>query len=203
MSGSNDRRHPRYAVHFTVRFSIAREFVAEYAENLSVGGLFVRGAHRLDPLSEIEIALELPGLGQYTVTGRVAHVIDEELAKKSGRAPGAGMEITSSPPGFDDALLSYLHRLGRRRDHMVLADIEPIRSRLADSGYQAQLAPSAADLAAVIARQEAPVLGVVVHQSHAQDYRAAAIRTGAGEIVRHYGELDDFGAILALLDGDL
>ena len=38
---SEQRRYPRYGVHLAVRYTNAEEFVADYLENLSVGGLFI------------------------------------------------------------------------------------------------------------------------------------------------------------------
>src|SRR4051812_13607613 len=114
------RRHPRYGVHIAVRYANAEQFVADYVENLSAGGLFIAGAYELPLSTETDVQVELPGQGNWTVRAKVAFLIDPTAATASGRKAGAGMEILSKPPGFDDALLGYLLRLGRRRDHNVM-----------------------------------------------------------------------------------
>src|SRR5688572_20977235 len=114
-SGREKRRSFRYAVNLVVRFDSAREFVTEYAENLSHGGLFIRtSSGRLKALDEVGVELTLPGLGTYKVGVRVAHVLTPDQAARYGAAPGAGCEILSRPPGFAEAIQEYLRRLGRR-----------------------------------------------------------------------------------------
>jgi Tfp pilus assembly protein PilZ len=134
--GIEQRRHPRYGVHLAVRYANAEQFVADYVENLSVGGLFIAGAHQLPLFTETDVQVELPGQGSWTVTAKSVFIIDENAARASGRKAGAGMEITKKPPGFDDALLGYLLRLGQRRDHSVMVgDIAGIRV-ITDAGYR-------------------------------------------------------------------
>ena len=41
---ANQRRFPRFDVRLAVRYSSASEFVNDYVENLSQGGLFIAGA---------------------------------------------------------------------------------------------------------------------------------------------------------------
>jgi hypothetical protein len=203
VSGGGKRQHPRFAVHLKVRFAVAREFVVEYAENLSAGGVFVRGAHHLAPLDETEVDIELPGLGRFTVQGKVAHVCGPEMAARIGRSAGAGIEILSSPPAFQDALLSYLHLLGRRREHVVMVALAEMRALLDDAGYQAVDAPEPDGLLQAIARLDAPLAGIVVHESRARPYRQAAQRAGAGEIVQACRGSAEIGEVLARLDNNL
>ena len=100
------------------------------------GGFGGAGAHTVPILTETDVTIELPGQGSWQVRARSVYIIDENAAKASGRKAGAGMEITGKPPGFDDALLGYLLRLGQRRDHSVMVgDIEGIRV-IRDAGYR-------------------------------------------------------------------
>ena len=197
----DNRRHPRYAVHLQVRFGRALDFVVEYADNLSVGGLFVRGAHTLEPLSEVQVELALPGYDRFTVQGRVAHVVGEAVARFQGRRPGAGIEIISSPPGFDAALSEYLRRLGRRRDVAVLVERGPALELLSAAGFQAQALPTVAELVAVMARSEHPVIALVVTPGSLAVYQQAARDAGVEDLVRALGDEEaDAEKLLADLD---
>lgn len=134
--GIEQRRHPRYGVHLAVRYTNAEQFVTDYVENLSIGGLFIAGAHQMPLFTETAVEVELPGQGSWTVRAKSVFIIDEKAARTSGRKAGAGMEIVEKPPGFDDALLGYLLRLGQRRDHSVMVgDIPGIRV-ITDAGYR-------------------------------------------------------------------
>jgi PilZ domain len=134
--GIDQRRYPRYGVHLAVRYTNAQQFVTDYVENLSVGGLFLAGGHVLPLLTETDVSIELPGQGAWSVRAKAVYIVDEGAAKASGRKAGAGMEITSKPSGFDDALLGYLLRLGQRRDHSVMVgDVAGIRV-ITDAGYR-------------------------------------------------------------------
>jgi uncharacterized protein (TIGR02266 family) len=130
------RKAARYRVHLQVRYAVAADFVREYAENLSRGGLFVRGASGLARRRDVEVEVELPGLGSYRVHAEVMHVIDEAEAQGHGRTPGAGLAIVDAPDGFAAALETYLGRLGRRGDARVLVAGDEAARLLAAAGYQ-------------------------------------------------------------------
>jgi hypothetical protein len=194
VSKPENRRFERYSVRLQVKFGSALDFVAEYAENLSAGGLFVRGAHRLEPLSEAEVEITLPGYGSFKVRGRVAHIVSPELAARSGRKPGAGLEITQQPDGFGDTLGEYLRRLGRRRDVAVLAEEGPPLQLLAETGHQTAQLPSPNELVVAMARSEHPVIAVVVTRAREEMYRPVASDAGVADLIRvldHEEELDE------------
>ena len=200
---TDNRRHQRFAVRFQVRFKTALDFVAEYAENLSAGGLFVRGGHRLEPQSEAEVEIGLPGYGSFTVRGKVAHIVSPELAAATGRRPGAGLEITQAPDGFTEALGEYMRRLGRRRDVAVLVEEGQPLELLAAAGYRAAPLPPPNDLVVIMARSEYPVIAVVVTRAREDQFRPAAVAAGVADLVRlldHEEELDELlGALDTLL----
>lgn len=138
MGRVEDRKHERHATVMAVKFASAEEFVTEYAENLSVGGLFLRQGHRLEPLSIITVQMNLPGFGNFEVKAKVAHILDEETAKRFGREPGAGMQLVEVPDGFDEAMMSYLGRLGKRRDCLVLVSDQETLVFLKATGYRVE-----------------------------------------------------------------
>lgn len=194
--GVDHRRFDRYRVHLSVRFSRAQDFVVQYADNLSAGGLFVRGAHDLEPLSEVVVDLDLPAGGTHRVRARVAHVLDPATAERLGRTPGAGLELIATPPGFQASLLDYLARLGKRRDAAVLTQERLTAAEIADAGFQARAAePPAA--AAEVASDPA-IVAVVVGPERAGAYRAALGARSDLVVVR--GEDRSFADLLLELD---
>jgi hypothetical protein len=194
------RRYPRYGVHLAVKYANAEEFVTDYVENLSAGGLYIAGAHTLPLHSETDVAIELPGQGAWTVRGKVAFLIDEQAARLTGREPGAGMEITTKPPGFDDALLGYLLRLGRRRDHAVmLADGVVGASLFTDAGYRVQPLASEDEVAISLADATAAIIAIVLPPSLVTTYRDRLGESGKS-IVFSATTIEDVHDILARID---
>jgi hypothetical protein len=165
------RRHPRYGVRLAVRYANAEQFVSDYVENLSVGGLFIVGANQLPLFTETEVQIELPGQGSWTVRAKSVFLVDAVAAEASGRKAGAGMEILDKPPGFDDALLGYLLRLGQRRDHSIMVGAVPGVRLIEDAGYRVigleppQIAAALADDPLV------KLVGVLVPPERVQEYR--------------------------------
>jgi len=163
----------RYRVHLSVRYGTALDFVVEYADNLSKGGMFVRGAQDMDLRQEVDVDIELPGFDTFRVTAEVVHVLDGETAAALGRKPGAGMTIKKGPPGFDKALSDYLERLGRRKDRVIFASEEQFMKWLEGAGFRALPAPSPSQLSRSVAQSGPPVIAVLVSRELEQEYLAA------------------------------
>lgn len=159
---TEQRRHPRYGVHLAVRYTNAEQFVTDYVENLSAGGLFIAGAHELPLFTETSVSIELPGQGEWTVRAKSVFVIDEPAAQRMGRKAGAGFQIVDKPPGFDDALLGYLLRLGRRRDHAVMVGEVPGLSLITDAGYRVIPLASEDEVAIMLANEDEKIVAIVV-----------------------------------------
>jgi hypothetical protein len=194
------RQHKRHRVHLSVRYVKADRFLRDYAEDLSKGGLFIAGAHHLEPLEEVEIDIDLPGLGTFRVLAETAHVVTPERAEKLGRRPGAGLAITRCDKQFRDALHEYLERLGHRADRRVLVGDQACAVVLGETGYQVAPAPPPAELAAALAASQMPVVGVVVPRAEHAAYAAAAAVVGAGDIVLEMDHVEEIDNVLTLLD---
>lgn len=168
---TEQRRHPRYGVHLAVRYTNAEQFVTDYVENLSAGGLFIGGAHQLPLFTETDIQIELPGQGEWTVRGKSVYLIDEAAAQRLGRKAGAGFEIIVKPPGFDDALLGYLLRLGRRREHAVMVGEIPGTELVTDAGYRVIPLESEDEVAIALANDDAKIIAIIVQPALVTPYR--------------------------------
>ena len=197
--GAEQRRFPRYGVRLSVRYTNAEHFVNDYVENLSAGGLYISGAHQLPLHSETDIIIELPGQGTWTVRAKSTFVIDEDAAVTTSRKPGAGFEIIVKPPGFDDALLGYLLRLGRRREHAVMAGEVPGIDLITDAGYRVIDLASEDEVAFALADDDAKIVAIVVPSSQLQMYRDRLGEKGK-TLVFPAASDDDIVDILARID---
>lgn len=197
------RAEDRHRVHLGVTYRAASEFIREYAENLSSGGLFIRGGSALRVGDEVGVTLELPGFGEYELGAKVAHAIDAEEACEHARSSGVGLRITSSPDGFDDALAAYLERLQQRADAMVFAEDDAFGLLIAAAGYQVKPAPDAGELAGAASDCAVPVIGVVVGSGRREEFSRATIAAGLGDIAISMDAPDDVDRVLVALDRGL
>jgi Tfp pilus assembly protein PilZ len=165
------RRHPRYGVHLAVRYTNAEDFVNDYVENLSAGGLFIAGANKMELFTETVVTIELPGQGEWTVRAKSVFIIDAEAAARMGRRAGAGFEIVDKPPGFDDALLGYLLRLGRRREHAVMVGEVPGVTLVTDAGYRVLPLESEDEVAIALANDDDKIVAIIVQPALVKPYR--------------------------------
>ena len=196
---TEQRRHPRYGVHLAVRYSNAEEFVTDYMENLSADGLFIAGANRLPLFTETDVQVELPGQGDWTVRAKSVFLIDDAAAERMGRKAGAGFRIISKPPGFDDALLGYLLRLGRRRDHAVMVGQIPGVELIRDAGYRVVPLESEDEVAIALANDDAKIIAIIVQASLVTPYRDRLGEKGKSLVFSASG-IADVHDILARID---
>jgi uncharacterized protein (TIGR02266 family) len=193
-------RAPRHRVHLNVRYKTAQEFVENYAQDLSDGGLFIRGAERVAMNTQVEVEVELPGFGTYKVAGRVAHILDAERAAEVDKAPGAGLELTTCTIEFTDALERYIGRLERRREAFVVGTSTLVCSHVERFGYRSLEVKSAADLAAEIARSDGVVVGIVTGRREEQAFRDAAKIHGLDDLVASIDYLEEVDELLPTMD---
>ncbi len=198
--GVEQRRHPRHVVRLSVRYTNAAQFVNDYVENLSMGGLFIVGAHQMPLHSETEVVIDLPGHGTWTVRARSSFVIGVEASRASGRKAGAGMEIIEKPPGFDDALLGYLLRLGRRREHAVMIDEGMVgRSLFEDAGYQVMALQGEDEVAIALADDSAKILAIIVPPARLDGYRDS-LGERSKSVVFPASTVEEIADIIARID---
>ena len=196
------RAAARYRVFLSVRYEVAADFVREFAENLSRGGMFIRGARGLARRRDVVVELDLPGYGVFEVMAEVAHVVTDEVAAAQGRTAGAGLAIRESPDGFDGALSGYLARLSRRADSIVLAEGEAARL-LQAAGYQVRPVESPERLGAQVDGFDRPLVGVVVPDGRMAEFAEAARGTHAAELLVAMQPERRIDEVLTMLDSRL
>lgn len=197
------REHPRHRVHVSVRFGKANEFVQQFADNLSHGGLFVPGDHQLEEGDEIDVELDLPGLGSFRARATVAHNTSPKTAAQSDRRAGVGLKVSEADREFHAALSNYLRRVEQRKEALVLAREADCAQALQDAGYQVLPVPPPIHLAQAIENTDAPVIGVVIPPADLDDYAAAAVALGRANLAISMHSPAEIDIVLTLLDHNM
>jgi CheY-like chemotaxis protein len=187
------RRHERrYRVHLA---PIAGAALGDepLIEDLSLGGMFVRGAHHLRLCDRVEVEVGFPGEAQrFAVAAEVAFVLTPPGAEQYDRHSGAGFAFVAADARFTAALAAYLRRLDRRCDHLILSSDELCRELAREAGYRAEPTPPPAELPQLLADRS--VAAIIVPRAEAERYRAVA-----GDLVHGF----DFFEEVELLLGDI
>jgi uncharacterized protein (TIGR02266 family) len=89
-SPSDKRRHDRAGVTLLVEYEGADEFLVDYTDNLSTGGVFVATTRTLEIGSAVRLALSFPGLVETIALDGVVRWV------RGGEEPGVGIEFSAS-----------------------------------------------------------------------------------------------------------
>jgi molecular chaperone DnaK len=106
------RRHPRTPLSLLVqfRFNTFEDFLAEYAVNISPGGMFIRTDHPNEEGSSIYLQFSLKdGSPLIEGMGRVVRVNPPGI---DGRVAGMGIEFEN----FDDESMALIHDICAAKD---------------------------------------------------------------------------------------
>ena len=76
-----------------VRCETWREFVEQYANDVSSGGMFVATDMQPEALSTLDVHLQLPEATEIVLRARIVHVLSAEHASMQGKAQGVGLEL--------------------------------------------------------------------------------------------------------------
>jgi uncharacterized protein (TIGR02266 family) len=99
------RAFPRHAARFQVGFSSNKEFVLEYAENISAGGVFVHAEHPPELDTIVTVSLHLPGNDvAVEAKGVIVHRVSKEEAAQLGKSPGMGVQFVDSSDEVREAI---------------------------------------------------------------------------------------------------
>jgi Tfp pilus assembly protein PilZ len=178
----------------------AEEYVRQYAENLSTGGLFVAGATNLRVGDVVVVEVDLPGFGQFKVEAEAVHTTDAQRAAETDRPAGTGFKIVNGPRGFQKALSAYLERLGKRQDVAVFVASDGIGRVLTTAGYDVRSAPSTQEILAALQESDKPTAGIVVPSSRVELYKNALAPAMMDDLVLGMGGVEEINKVLAILD---
>ena len=106
--GEEQRRARRYAAELEVRYERASDFVREYTENVSHGGIFVRTEQPLRTGDLVKMHIMLPGEEQpLVIEGSVTH----SRPQPNGLPAGMGVEFIAYNPNDADRLQAFIARI--------------------------------------------------------------------------------------------
>lgn len=107
-----ERTFPRFPTRFRVRFTTPFDFVTEYADNISAGGIFIE---TLDPPAlqhTVSVVLELPDNGvPISAIALVVHRVTLERSRLTGEATGCGVQFIDTSDGFRERIDRYIDQL--------------------------------------------------------------------------------------------
>ncbi len=109
-----DRRTPRqrFEVVHPVTFSSEAQFVTEYCENLSRGGMYLTTQKDLKVGQTFQLDLSIPGGPEpLELEGRVAYRLDSGEAEQMGRTQGVGLQFVDLSQDATARLNKYLRSL--------------------------------------------------------------------------------------------
>lgn len=113
-AGEDRRAFPRLDARFAVRFATLRDFVLEYAANISAGGVFVRTDRPPELEAVVEVSLELPGEGPPArAKAVVVHRVTPEEARDRKLIAGAGVQFIDADDGFRERIDQALEHILR------------------------------------------------------------------------------------------
>jgi type IV pilus assembly protein PilZ len=99
------RAFPRHEARFQVGFNSNQEFVLEYAENISAGGVFVQTEQPMELDSIVTVSLRLPGNEvPVEAKGVIVHRVTKADAAKIGKHAGIGVQFLDSSDEFREAI---------------------------------------------------------------------------------------------------
>ncbi len=115
---SEKRRHDRAPVTLVVEYDGADDFVNDYTENLSSGGIFINTTKQLEIDTEVKLVLSFPGLLRPIHLAGVVRWLRED----GGESHGVGLEFVDYG-GSSKQELEELIALVARRDPSVISRV--------------------------------------------------------------------------------
>lgn len=104
----------RFEQALEVEYNTVGDFLVDYSQNISKNGIFIK-TERPQPVETIvPLKITLPNGEKLEVTGKVAHVIDAELAADLKRSAGMGIQFMSYHGTSQERLWAYIESLSNQ-----------------------------------------------------------------------------------------
>ncbi len=108
------RQHPRFDARIKVGFKSIRDFLWEYSEDISKGGIFIKTTKPMPLESIVQLKLYLPGKSrEISVVGEVIYVVKEGEPQKT---PGMGLQLIDFDKEGKKEIDEYLEELRKKKD---------------------------------------------------------------------------------------
>ncbi|MDD5223684.1 MAG: PilZ domain-containing protein [bacterium] len=108
------RREQRLPVRLTVKFRTGKALEREYTENISYGGMFIRGRTDLPLRSKLEVVFKLPGTEEEVkAVAEVVHIVSQEKVDMidGDRVPGSGVHFVEFVGDGEEKLRRYIEKM--------------------------------------------------------------------------------------------
>jgi len=108
------RREHRLPVRLTVKFRTGKALAREYSENISHGGMFIRGRADLPLRTRLEVVFKLPGTEEeIKAVAEVVHIVSQEKVDMidGDRVPGCGVQFIEFIGDGEKKLRRYLEKM--------------------------------------------------------------------------------------------
>ena len=115
------RKYPRFVDENQVEVEDQEERLELWSADISKGGMFIKVADPLTLSSRLHLRYRPPFAEIFPLTAEVVHVVDEELARRSGLISGVGVEFVDLVPDVRLQLESYIDGLAG----CLSIDLEP------------------------------------------------------------------------------
>jgi CheY-like chemotaxis protein/Tfp pilus assembly protein PilZ len=114
------RRDPRYQTMLEVRFDDMPALAAQWAADISHGGMFVCCRNPPDLRTKVEVHIKVPSGEEIAVGAEVVHRI------LSGHRPGVGVQFIDRDPDVLAPLVALMEEYRRRQPRVLVVDDEAI-----------------------------------------------------------------------------
>lgn len=107
------RREQRLPVRLIVKFRTGKALAREYSENISYGGMFIRGRTDLPLRSRLEVVFKLPGTEEEVkAVAEVVHIVSQEKVDliDGDRVPGSGIQFIKFIGDGEKQLKDYIEK---------------------------------------------------------------------------------------------
>ncbi len=108
------RRENRLPVRLTVKFRTGQALEREYTENISYGGMFIRGRADLPLRTKLEVVFKLPGTEEEVkAVAEVVHIVSQEKVDMidGDRVPGSGVHFIEFIGDGEEKLRRYIEQM--------------------------------------------------------------------------------------------
>lgn len=106
------RKDTRVDVTHQVKFQTGYQFLSEYCENLSRGGLYLATTEYIEKGEVIAVTLEIPGAERpLTIDGKVLYSLTDREAAEKGHRAGVGLQFVNLSAEATVKLQNFIKRL--------------------------------------------------------------------------------------------
>ena len=110
------RKKPRHPIKVNVNFKTADAFFKEYSENISYGGMFIRGNAKLPLRSRLEVNFTLPNRMNIKALAEIIHIVKKDKRKSLGsnHVEGFGIQFIQFLENGDKKMKHYFDKLSKQ-----------------------------------------------------------------------------------------